>query len=254
MPGLVGLEGRPVLITGAASGIGHATALRLGEEGAIVGIIDLDGAGAEATAALIGEAGGEAYAYAADITDAAAVESAVAAFTSAAGRIDGLVNNAGWDHAADFLDTEPELWRKIIEINLLGPLNVSRSVLTRMRDQGAGRVVSIASDAGRVGSSGEAVYAACKGGIVAFSKSVARELAKNGITLNVVSPGPTDTPLFASFDPTGKIAAALERAIPMRRLAQPADFPGIIAFLLSDEAGFITGQTISVSGGLTMHG
>ena len=254
MPGLVGLEGRPVLITGAASGIGHATALRLGEEGAIVGIIDLDGAGAEATAALIGEAGGEAYAYAADITDAAAVESAVATFASAVGRIDGLVNNAGWDRAADFLDTEPELWRKIIEINLLGPLNVSRSVLTRMRDQGAGRVVSIASDAGRVGSSGEAVYAACKGGIVAFSKSVARELAKNGITLNVVSPGPTDTPLFASFDPTGKIAAALERAIPMRRLAQPADFSGIIAFLLSDEAGFITGQTISVSGGLTMHG
>ncbi|TFH23547.1 MAG: SDR family oxidoreductase [Myxococcales bacterium] len=254
MPGLVGLEGRPVLITGAASGIGHATALRLGEEGAIVGIIDRDGAGAEATAARIGEAGGAAYAYAADITDAAAVDSAVSAFVSSVGRIDGLVNNAGWDRAANFLDTEPDLWRKIIEINLMGPLNVSRSVLTRMREQGAGRVVSIASDAGRVGSSGEAVYAACKGGMVAFSKSVARELAKNGITLNVVSPGPTDTPLFASFDPTGKIAAGLVRAIPMRRLAQPADFPGIIAFLLSDEANFITGQTISVSGGLTMHG
>lgn len=254
MRGFVGLEGRPLLITGAASGIGHATALRLGEERAIVGIIDLDGPGAEQTAAVIGEAGGEAYAYCADITDADAVESAVASFVAAVGSVEGLVNNAGWDQAADFLDTDADLWRKVIEINLFGPLNVSRAVLARMRERRFGRVVTIASDAGRVGSSGEAVYAACKGGMVSFSKSVARELARDGITLNVVSPGPTDTPLFASFDPSGKIAAALERAIPMRRLAAPADFPGVIAFLLSDEAGFITGQTISVSGGLTMHG
>jgi 2-hydroxycyclohexanecarboxyl-CoA dehydrogenase len=168
--------------------------------------------------------------------------------------VDGLVNNAGWDHAADFLETDPELWRRIIEINLMGPLHVTRAVLSRMAERGAGRVVSIASDAGRVGSSGEAVYAACKGGIVAFSKSVAREVARQGITLNVVSPGPSDTPLFASFDPSGKLAAALERAIPMRRLGRPDDHPGLVAFLLSDDAAFITGQTISVSGGLTMHG
>jgi 2-hydroxycyclohexanecarboxyl-CoA dehydrogenase len=123
-----------------------------------------------------------------------------------------------------------------------------------MVERGRGRIVSIASDAGRVGSSGEAVYAACKGGIVAFSKSVAREVARQGITLNCVAPGPTDTPLFAGVDPSGKLQSALARAIPMKRLAQPSDFPGLVAFLLSDDAAFITGQTVSVSGGLTMHG
>jgi 2-hydroxycyclohexanecarboxyl-CoA dehydrogenase len=254
MPGLVGLSGCNTLITGAASGIGRATALRLGEEGAPVGILDLDGDGAESTADAIRQAGGRATAYVVDITDLPAVERAVAAFEENVGPVRGLVNNAGWDLAASFLDTDPEQWRKVIDINLYGPLNVTRSVLSRMVERGAGRIVSIASDAGRVGSSGESVYAACKGGIIAFSKSVAREVAQQGITLNVVSPGPSDTPLFASFDPTGKLARALERAIPMRRLGRPDDYPGIIAFLLSDDAAFITGQTISVSGGLTMHG
>jgi len=254
MPGLRGLVGRNTLITGAASGIGRATALRLGQEGAPVGILDLDGAGAERSAAEIREAGGRAVAYAVDITDLSVVEKAVEAFESEVGPIQALVNNAGWDLAANFLDMRPEQWRKIIDINLYGPLNVTKTVLSRMAQRGEGRVVSIASDAGRVGSSGESVYAACKGGIIAFSKSVAREVARHGITLNVVSPGPSDTPLFASFDPSGKLAQALERAIPMRRLGQPDDYPGIVAFLLSDDAAFITGQTISVSGGLTMHG
>jgi 2-hydroxycyclohexanecarboxyl-CoA dehydrogenase len=254
MPGLRGLVGRNTLITGAASGIGRATALRLGQEGAPVGILDLDGDGAERSAAEIREAGGRAMAYAVDITDLSAVEKAVEAFESEVGPIQGLVNNAGWDLAANFLDMPPEDWRKIIDINLYGPLNVTKTVLSRMAQRGEGRVVSIASDAGRVGSSGESVYAACKGGVIAFSKSVAREVARHGITLNVVSPGPSDTPLFASFDPSGKLAQALERAIPMRRLGQPDDYPGIVAFLLSDDAAFITGQTISVSGGLTMHG
>jgi 2-hydroxycyclohexanecarboxyl-CoA dehydrogenase len=189
-----------------------------------------------------------------DITDPEAVEAAVEAIERAAGPVDGLVNNAGWDSAANFLDTEIVLWRKLIDVNLIGPLNVTKSVLTRMRERRTGRIVSIASDAGRVGSSGESVYAACKGGIIAFTKSVAREMARDGITLNVVSPGPSDTPLFANFDPSGKLAKALERAIPMGRIGQPADYPGIVAFLLSDDAAFITGQTISVSGGLTMHG
>jgi 2-hydroxycyclohexanecarboxyl-CoA dehydrogenase len=243
-----------VLLTGGARGIGRATALRLAEEGACVGIVDLSGEAAQQCAEEIAGRGGRAVAAQADITDANAVEAAVAAFAEAAGPITGLVNNAGWDHAADFLDTGPELWRKLIDVNLMGPLHVTRAVLLRMREQGAGRVVSIASDAGRVGSSGESVYAACKGGIVAFSKSVARELARTGITLNVVSPGPTDTELFRNFDASGKLAGALERAIPMRRLGQPEDLPGAIAFLLSDDASFITGQTISVSGGLTMHG
>lgn len=249
-----GLPGRTVLVTGAASGIGRAIARRLGEEGARVGILDRDAAGGEASAAAIREAGGDARAFAVDITDGAAVEQAVADFTGAVGSVQGLVNNAGWDVARDFLDTDPALWRRIVDVNLFGPLHVCRAALPRMRAQGFGRVVSIASDAGRVGSSGEAVYAACKGGIIAFSKSVARELARDGVTLNVVSPGPTDTPLFASFDASGRLAKALERAIPMGRLGQPEDYTGLVAFLLSDDAAFITGQTISVSGGLTMHG
>jgi 2-hydroxycyclohexanecarboxyl-CoA dehydrogenase len=249
-----GLTGKPVLITGAASGIGRATAERLCTEGAIVSILDRDGDGAARAAAEIRAEGGRAFAHAVDITDGPAVEAAVEACEREAGPIEALVNNAGWDAAANFLETEADLWRKLIDINLMGPLHVTKAVLARMQQRGAGRIVSIASDAGRVGSSGESVYAACKGGIIAFTKSVAREVARTGITLNVVSPGPSDTPLFADFDRTGKLAEALQRAIPMRRLGQPADYPGIIAFLLSDDAAFITGQTISVSGGLTMHG
>jgi len=253
-PGFRGLDGQAVLLTGGASGIGRAIALRLGQEGCKVGILDRDGAGAAATAEAIAAEGGLARAFETDITDLDAVEAAVASFEREVGETTGLVNNAGWDLAAPFLETDAALWRKIVEINLFGPLHVTRAVLTRMVERGRGRIVSVASDAGRVDSSGEAVYAACKGGIVAFSKSVAREVARQGITLNVLSPGPSDTPLFASFDPTGKLAAALERAIPMRRLARPDDHPGLVAFLLSDDAAFITGQTISVSGGLTMHG
>ncbi len=254
MAGLRGLDGAPIVITGAASGIGRATALRLSDEGAKVCILDLDLEAGSNVAKEIEAAGSSARAFAVDITDEAGVESALSEFEAAAGPVAGLINNAGWDVARPFLETDLTLWRKIIEINLVGPLIVTKAVLSRMQEHGRGRIVSIASDAGRVGSSGESVYAACKGGIISFSKSVARELAKTGITLNVVSPGPTDTPLFANFDETGKLAKALERAIPMGRLGQPSDYPGIIAFLLSDDAAFVTGQVISVSGGLTMHG
>jgi 2-hydroxycyclohexanecarboxyl-CoA dehydrogenase len=249
-----GLAETAVVITGAASGIGRATARRLAEEGVTVGILDLDAAGAQAAAQEIRSAGGRASAFTVDITDAGAVESAVASFQSESGPITGLVNNAGWDVARPFLETDPDFWQKVIAINLVGPLHVTKAVLTRMQENGRGRVVSVASDAGRVGSSGEAVYSACKGGIIAFSKSVARELARTGITLNCICPGPTDTPLLAQIEDTGRLAKALEKAIPMRRLAQPEDFPGLVAFFLSDDAAFITGQTISVSGGLTMHG
>jgi 2-hydroxycyclohexanecarboxyl-CoA dehydrogenase len=254
MPGFIGLTGRNVLVTGAASGIAKAIALRLGEEGAVVGALDLDGAGAAQTAAEIARGGGRAHGYAADIADGDVVERAVAAFERDAGAIGGLVNGAGWDRAGNFLETSPTDWRRIIDVNLYGPLHVTRAVLRRMAAARSGRIVSLTSDAGRVGSSGEAVYAACKGGIAAFSKSIAREHARDGISVNVVAPGPTDTPLFASFDASGTLAPALARAIPMRRLARPGDYPGLVAFLLSDEAAFITGQTISVSGGLTMHG
>lgn len=254
MPGFEGLRGRTALVTGAGSGIGRAIALRLADEGMRVGILDLDAAGGSATADTIAAASGQAQAWPVDITDFEAVEAAVTEAEAGLGPIHGLVNNAGWDLAASFLETGPQEWRKLIEINLLGPLNVTKVVLTRMSERGAGRIVSIASDAGRVGSSGESVYAACKGGVIALGKSIAREVANQGITVNCVSPGPSDTPLFSNFDPSGKLAKALERAIPMRRLGQPEDYPGIVALLLSDDAAFITGQTISVSGGLTMHG
>ena len=252
-----GLKDKNALLTGGANGIGAAIARRLGEEGCVVGILDLDGAGAEKIAGEIKAAGGKASAHAVDISDYDAVKRAVETFEVASGPLAFLVNNAGWDRAANFLDTDPEFWKKIVAINLYGPLNVSHVVMKGMAARGFGRVVNIASDAGRVGSSGEAVYSACKGGTIAFSKTMTRELVSKGIIINTLCPGPTDTAILRSFleGPDGaKIAEGLKRAIPMRRLGQPDDYPGLVAFFLSDDAAYITGQTISVSGGLTMHG
>ena len=249
-----GLKGKRIVLTGGASGIGHAIALRLGEEGCTVGILDLNGEGARKVADEIVAAGGRAHGFACDITDYDAVLRAVAEFAEAAGGVDGAVNNAGWDKAVSFLDGDPDLWRKVIDINLYGPIHVTHAVTKRLVQSGGGRIVSISSDAGRVGSSGESVYSAAKGGVIALMKTCARELARKGVTFNTVCPGPSQTPLFHRFGPEGKLTAALERAIAMRRLGQPEDIPGIVCFVLSDDAGFITGQTISVSGGLTMHG
>jgi 2-hydroxycyclohexanecarboxyl-CoA dehydrogenase len=247
-----GLSGKRVIVTGGASGIGRATCLRLAQEGCVVGIFDRDAADAESTSAACGAS---VAAYTVDITDQAAVENAVAAFEARIGPIDGLANVAGWDKGARFLDTDVSLWDQVIRINLYGPLFMHKAVLPRMAERRSGRVVNVASDAGRVGSSGEAVYSACKGGIIALTKTLAREMARQGVTLNVICPGPTDTPLFQGFtdDMQGgdKLKEALARAIPLRRLEQPDDYPGMIAFLLSDDAAFITGQTISISGGLT---
>jgi len=252
-----GLKDRTVLVTGAANGIGAAIARRLAEEGCTLGILDLDAEGGAKVAVEIKASGGRASVHAADISDYDAVSRAVADFEKAAGPIQLLVNNAGWDRAANFLDTTPEFWRKVVGINLYGPLNVSHVVMKGMAARGFGRVVNVASDAGRVGSSGEAVYSACKGGMIAFSKTMSRELVSKGVIVNTLCPGPTDTAILRSFleGPDGaKIAEGLKRAIPMRRLGAPEDYPGIVAFLLSDDAAYITGQTISVSGGLTMHG
>lgn len=243
---------RPIVVTGGAGGIGRAITLRLLELGHPVAVLDLDANGLAALAAAT--AGAALYPYVVDITDYAAVERAVQAFAEAAGEPFGLVNNAGWDRAMPFVKTEPDFWRRIVDINLYGPLNVTHVVLRRLTAAGRGRVVSIASDAGRVGSSGEAVYSAAKGGIVAFMKTLAREHARQGITFNSVCPGPTDTALLAGFDPSGRLQEALQRAIPMRRLARPEDFPGLVAFFLSDDAAYVTGQVVSVSGGLSMHG
>ncbi|MDF1669770.1 MAG: glucose 1-dehydrogenase [Roseovarius sp.] len=251
-----GLQGKRVIVTGGGSGIGREVCKRFAQEGSEVGVFDLNADGAAETVSLIEADGGKASAHTVDIADRAAVDAAVAAF-EAGGPIDVLVNNAGWDLIKPFLDTDMDLWKKVIDINLYGPLNMHHAVLPGMVKNGGGRVVNISSDAGRVGSSGEAVYSACKGGIISFTKTVARELARKGIQLNAVAPGPTDTPLFAEVakgEAGEKIAEGLKRAIPMKRLAQPTDYPGIICFLSSDDAGFITGQVISVSGGLSMHG
>jgi len=245
-----GLQGQRVVLTGGASGIGKATALRLAEEGCVVGIFDLNLDGARETAAAC--KGGQALAYKVDIADRAQVEHAVAAFEADRGPIDGMANIAGWDTPISFLDTDDAFWDKVIAINLRGPMVMHHVVARGMAARGKGRVVNVASDAGRVGSSGEAVYSACKGGIIAFTKTLARELARKGVTLNVLCPGPTDTPLFENFRAGTNLGDALARAIPLRRIGQPDDYAGMIAFLLSDDAAYMTGQTVSVSGGLTM--
>jgi len=250
-----GLIDRRAILTGGGSGIGRATALRLAEEGSAVAIFDINGSAARAVAMEAQGLKGRIVPYEVDIIDHDSVERAVADFESGAGPVELLANIAGWDAPRNFVDTDPAFWDKVIKINLYGPLNLHHVVLPRMAARGFGRVVNVASDAGRVGSSGEAVYSACKGGIIAFTKTVARELARKGVTLNCVAPGPTDTPLFDNFVKSSpRLAEGLASAIPLRRLGKPDDYPGMIAFLLSDDAAFITGQTISVSGGLTMHG
>ncbi|TFH49785.1 MAG: glucose 1-dehydrogenase [Lysobacterales bacterium] len=253
-----GLDGKGALVTGAGGGIGLAICERLAQEGCQLAILDRDADAARRAGERINVRGARASIHVVDITDYAAVGDAVASIASEQGGVHVLVNNAGFDRFANFLDTTPQQWDSIIAVNLLGTLNMHHVVLPFMREQGWGRVVNIASDAGRVGSSMEAVYSACKGGVIAFTKSVARELARTGIRLNVVCPGPTDTPLLAQFMQGGedgaKILEALERAIPMKRIGRPEDVPGIVAFLASEDAEYITGQVISVSGGLTMHG
>jgi 2-hydroxycyclohexanecarboxyl-CoA dehydrogenase len=253
-----GLTEKLALVTGAGGGIGTAICERLAEEGCHVALFDRDADAARAAGKKVEALGRRASTHVVDITDYAAVGAAVATLESEHGGVDILVNNAGFDRFANFLDTKPEQWESIIGVNLYGTLNMHHAVLPGMRERDWGRVVNIASDAGRVGSSMEAVYSACKGGIIAFTKSVARELARTGIRLNVVCPGPTDTPLLAQFLEGGedgaKVLKALERAVPMKRIGRPEDLPGIVAFLASDDAEYITGQVISVSGGLTMHG
>ncbi len=248
-----GLKGKNVIVTGGGGAIGGAICRRFAEYGARVGVFDKNLHGATKVAAEF-----NGFVSGVDIADYDAVGKAIAKFEADVGPTDILVNNAGWDKFANFVDTTPDLWDLLIAINLRGPLNMSHFVLKGMVGRGHGRIVNIASDAGRVGSSQEAVYSACKGGIIAFTKTVAREVARKGITLNAVCPGPTDTPLLAAVagdDERGqKVRAALVGAIPMKRVGQPDDIPGAVLFLASDDAAFITGQTISVSGGLTMHG
>jgi 2-hydroxycyclohexanecarboxyl-CoA dehydrogenase len=250
----VKLRDRTAFVTGAASGIGRAIALALAREGARVTIADLNAAGARDVAAEIEKAGGAAHAQPLDITDVAAVDAAVDASAARGGGLHVLVNCAGWDRPMPFVETTPEFWDRILAVNLKGPMACTRAALRHMIKQGSGKIVSIASDAGRVGSTGEAVYSAAKGGLIALTKTVAREVARHRINVNCVCPGPSDTPLFqqefAAASP--KLAESLKRVIPWGRLGVPDDVAPAVVFLASDEAGFITGQTLSVSGGLTM--
>jgi 2-hydroxycyclohexanecarboxyl-CoA dehydrogenase len=244
------LQDKVAVVTGAAQGIGRAIAHKLAAEGAVVVVADLDEAKARSTAH---EIGGGAIGIRTDVTSPESVAAMVEQVTDRLGCIDVLVNNAGWDTASPFVESDPEVWDRVIAINLYGVLHTCKAVLPVMAAQGSGSVVNLGSDAGRVGSSGEAVYSAAKGGVIAFSKAIAREVARHQVNVNVVSPGPTDTPLFASMggdDP--KLRDALTRAIPFRRLGRPEDVANAVAFLASDEAAYITGQTVSVSGGLTM--
>lgn len=253
-----GLENKVVVVTGGGGGIGGATCRRFASEGAKVAVFDLNQAAAEQVATQIRADGGTAQAMRCDITDRASVDQALAATQEALGPVDVLVNNAGWDVFKPFVKTVPAEWERLIAINLTGALHMLHAVLPGMAERRSGRIVNVASDAARGGSSGEAVYSACKGGLVALSKTLAREHARQGITVNVVCPGPTDTALLAGVaegarDPA-KLLEAFRSAIPLGRLGQPDDLAGAIAFFASDDAGFVTGQVVSVSGGLTMHG
>jgi 2-hydroxycyclohexanecarboxyl-CoA dehydrogenase len=247
---------RVALVTGAASGIGRASALALAEAGCAVAVGDLDEAGCAEVVAEIEARDGTALATPLDVTDSAAVSNAVDAIAGGLGRVDVLVNCAGWDEFKAFLDTDEEFWRRVIAINYEGALRTTHALLGGMIERGYGRIVNIASDAARVGSAQEAVYAGAKAGVVAFTKTIAREAARAGVTANVVCPGPTETPLLDAMTDDApdseRLVSALTRAVPMRRLGKPGEIAAAVAFLASEDAGYITGQTLSVSGGLTM--
>jgi 2-hydroxycyclohexanecarboxyl-CoA dehydrogenase len=243
-------ESRVALVTGSGRGIGAAIADALAADGTAIAIVDLDGDNAEQHATTLRARGVRALGLQADISDAARMRHVVGEASNELGPIDVLVNNAGWDKIEPFVDNTEEDWDKILTINLKGPIIVTRAVLDQMIERKSGSIVNIASDAGRVGSSGEAVYSAAKGGVIAFTKTLAREMARYGIRVNCVCPGPTETALLGTLD--DKLRASIERAIPMRRVAQPDDIAPAVVFLAGAGARYITGQTLSVSGGLTM--
>jgi 2-hydroxycyclohexanecarboxyl-CoA dehydrogenase len=248
---MIDLQNKTAVVTGSGSGIGRAIALRLAACGATVAVADLNLDGAKETVTAIETAGGTAGAFEVDVTDVDSVRRLRDDIRLAHGTTSIIVNNAGWNAGMPFLTTEPDFWRRVIDINYAGVLAMCHVFVSDLVDEGvSGHVVNVASDAGRVGSMGEAVYAGAKGGVVAFSKSLAREMARYGINVNAVSPGPTDTPLF--HDQPEKIQAALIRAIPFRRLADPDEIASAVTYLASDQASYVTGQVLSVSGGLTM--
>ena len=250
------LPGRTALVTGAGRGIGRAIALALAAEGAQVAVVDVDGGAAERVRGEVEARGVKALALPVDLTRRAQVDAAVQTVLAQWGQIDLLVNNAGWDRMQLFVESDEETWDKIITLNFKAVLYTCRAVLPVMASRRAGKVVNIASDAGRGGSSGEAVYAGTKGAVIAFSKTIAREMARFGVTVNVVCPGLTDTPLLAGMRAESvrneKVLDAVTRAIPLGRVGTPDDVAGAVVYFASPAADYVTGQTLSVSGGLTM--
>jgi 2-hydroxycyclohexanecarboxyl-CoA dehydrogenase len=244
---------RTALVTGGGRGIGRAVAEGLAADGLNVVIADLRREEAEEVAAAIGA---QALAVECDVADSGGVAAAVATAQARFHHVDVLVNNAGWDDLMPFLDTDEAFWDRIIDINFKGPLRFTRLLLPGMIERSWGRIVNIGSDAGRVGSSLESVYSGAKGGLIAFTKTIAREVARNGVTANVVCPGPTDTPFMretmAAQDDADAVLGAMVKSVPMRRLAAPEEIATAVRFFATNEAGYVTGQTLSVSGGLTM--
>jgi 2-hydroxycyclohexanecarboxyl-CoA dehydrogenase len=248
-----GLAGRVAVVTGAAGGIGRAIVAALCAEGALVAAADLDEQAVMKMEAASGTGGGRVLGVRMDIADSSSVRSAMARVEAELGPVHILVNNAGIDKIEPFVESTEDTWRRIVEVNLIGPVICTRAVLDGMLERGAGRIICIASDAGKVGSSGEVVYSGTKGGVIAFAKALARETARANVTVNCVCPGPTDTALLDQIAARSqKMYDALARAIPLRRIAQPGDIAPAVVFLASDAAGYITGQALSVNGGLTM--
>ena len=247
---------RVALVTGGGGGIGRAIAQALAADGRAVAVADLSESSAAATVEVLAADGGRGLAVPMDITDSDSVSAGVALVVDQLGPVEILVNNAGWDEMRPFLETEEPFWDRVIDVNFKGCLRVTHAILPGMVERGFGRVINIGSDAGRVGSSLESVYSGAKGGVIAFTKTLAREVARDGVTANTVCPGPTRTPMLEGMAGEGergrKLIDALTRAVPMKRLGEPADAAAAVAFLASDAAGYVTGQTLSVSGGLTM--
>ncbi len=243
--------GKTVVVTGAASGIGLATAKAFAEAGAQVVLTDVNAAAGEAAAADLKSIGDVRFMQL-DVTDGASAEALAKRIEAECGRLDVVVNAAGWDIIEPFMNNTRDYWAKIVALNFMGPVEVSRALLPLLFASGSGRIVNVASDAGRVGSFGETVYAGAKGGVIAFTKSLAREVVRKNVRVNCVCPGPTDTPLFASQ--SEKMRDALTNAIPMKRVAKPSEIADAVLYFASDRSSFITGQVLSVSGGLTMVG
>jgi 2-hydroxycyclohexanecarboxyl-CoA dehydrogenase len=245
-------EGKTAVVTGAASGIGRATAEGFGLAGARVVLGDINEEGGEAAAGALAVRGVDAEFIRVDVTDPGSIERFRDAALERFGRVDIVANVAGWGRTEPFVDNSPELWKKLIDLNLVGTIMVTRAFLDPMIERRSGKIVCVASDAGRVGSLGETVYSGAKGGVIAFCKGLAREMARHQITVNCVCPGPTDTPLMAAVP--DKIKDAFARVTPMHRLARPSEVADAILFFASSHSDFVTGQVLSVSGGLTMAG